>query len=177
MEDISKKEFAKAERMASYVELRAPENAMVHDIAPLSVGSAVREAETLLTLVPLDGKIEVEAEIGAEDIGRVHEGAEVRIKVTAFPFQKYGTLRGIVRFISEDSFDNRERNESKKDISSSFYRTRITITDADNTKYNIIEKLIPGMNVQAEIIVGTRSIISYFLNPLTKSLDEAIREP
>ncbi len=171
----ARKELAKAEQMISYVSLRAPEDAVVHDVGPLSVGSAVREAETLLTLVPLGGNLEVEAEVRADDIGKVHEGDSVRVKITAFPFQKYGTLDGKVRVISEDAFQNQQENN--RQVSNARYRTRIQLTGEESSRYKLLSRLIPGMETQVEIKVGTRRIISYFMNPLIKSLDEAIREP
>ncbi|MBQ9405946.1 MAG: HlyD family type I secretion periplasmic adaptor subunit [Desulfovibrio sp.] len=175
----ARKELAKAEQMTSYVALRAPEEAVVHDIGPLSVGSAVREAETLLTLVPLGGILEIEAEIRADDIGKVHEGDSVRVKITAFPFQKYGTLAGEVRVISEDAFQKQPEREGPATgaATGACYRARIRLTGEESAHYKLLSRLIPGMESQAEIKVGTRSIISYFLNPLIKSLDEAIREP
>ena len=172
----ARKEFDKAQRMMSYVELRSPEDAVVHDIAPMSIGSAVREAETLITLVPLSGTLEVEAEIRAEDIGRIRIGDSCRIKLSAFPFQKYGTLSGTVRVISEDAF-SRPPAESRLELSPSFYRARITIAESEDNRYDLMKRLIPGMEVQAEIRVGTRRIIEYLVNPLIKSLDEAIHEP
>lgn len=172
----ARKEFDKAQRMMSYVELRAPEDAVVHDIVPMSIGSAVREAETLITLVPLGGTLEVEAEIRAEDIGKIQVGDSCRIKLSAFPFQKHGTLSGTVRVISEDAF-SRPPAENRQELSPSFYRARITIAESEDNRYDLMKRLIPGMEVQAEIRVGTRRIIEYLVNPLIKSLDEAIHEP
>ncbi|MBQ7457174.1 MAG: HlyD family type I secretion periplasmic adaptor subunit [Desulfovibrio sp.] len=171
----TRKELQKAERMTTYVELRAPENAMVHDIASVSIGSAIREAETLITLIPLDGAYEVEAEIRADDIGKVHEGMDVRIKVSAFPFQQYGVLHGRIRVIAEDAMPKTEDQRQHEPVS--FYRTRITLDPKDAATVSYFTRLIPGMDVQAEIIVGQRRIIRYLVNPLVKSLDEAIREP
>ena len=167
----ARKEHDKALQMASYVELRAPEEAVVHDVAALSIGSAVREAETLITLVPLGGKLEVEAEIRSDDVGKVRVGDAVRVKVSAFPFQKYGTLDGRVRVISEDSF-SRQPEEGKG--GGAFYRARIELTSGEG---HLQGRLIPGMETQSEIRVGERRIIEYLIHPIIKSLDEAIREP
>lgn len=167
----ARKEYDKAMQMASYVELRAPEEAVVHDVAALSIGSAVREAETLITLVPLGGKLEVEAEIRSDDVGKVCSGDAVRVKVSAFPFQKYGTLEGRVRVISEDSF-TRQPEDGK--TGGAFYRTRIELTGGE---IHLLGRLIPGMETQSEIRVGERRIIEYLIHPIIKSLDESIREP
>ncbi|MCR5258729.1 MAG: HlyD family efflux transporter periplasmic adaptor subunit, partial [Desulfovibrio sp.] len=143
---------------------------------PVSVGSAVREAETLLTLVPLGGKLEAEAEIKADDIGRVREGDTVRVKVSAFPFQKYGTLDGRIRVISEDAFSRGQEEMHKGDMSA-YYRARIAFTGTESGTHGILKRTIPGMEVEAEIKTGTRSIFSYFVYPLVKAFDESIREP
>lgn len=167
----ARKEYDKAVQLSSYVELRAPEAAVVHDVAALSIGSAVREAETLITLVPLGGELEVEAEIGAKDIGKVREGDPVRVKVSAFPFQKYGTLDGCVRVLSEDAFTRQTENGMG---GNTFYRARIALNMEGNS---LAERIIPGMESQSEIQVGERRIIEYLIHPIIKSLDEAIREP
>ena len=164
-------------RLNEYIELRAPCEAIVHEIASFPVGSAVREAEALITLVPIDCEIELEAEIPAKDIGRVKVGDTVRVKLNAFPFQKHGTLHGTLRNISEDTFQkDNVRQENEKISAGAYYRARIPLS---GTLRNIHSnfRLIPGMEAQAEIKVGTRRVIEYIIHPLIKSLDEAIREP
>ena len=172
------KEYDKASQMASYVALRAPEEAVVHDIAPISIGSAVREAETLITLVPLGGRLEAEAEIRAEDIGKVRVGDSVRVKVTAFPFQKYGTLEGKVRVISKDAFSRSpEGGTAPTPKAGAYYRARVELEPVEGEQASLLARLIPGMETQCEIRVGGRRVIEYLIHPIIKSLDEAIREP
>ena len=173
----ARKEYEKALQMTSYVALRAPQDAVVHEIAPIAVESAVREAEPIITLVPVGGVLEVEARIRAEDIGKVHPGAPVRVKISAFPFQQYGTLNGTVRVLSEDAFsDERQEGPRQEAPTAAFYRARITLDTAGDTT-GIAARLIPGMEAQAEIRVYTRRIIEYLTHPIIKSFDEAIREP
>lgn len=172
----AQKEWLKANQLSSYVELRAPEEAYVHEIAPVSPGSAVREAEPLITLVPRYGQLECEAKIRAEDIGLVHVGDKVRLKVSAFPYQKYGTLLGKVRVISRDAFQHDPSSETKES-KPAFFQTRITILGSEIENSWLPEALIPGMEIQADIVTGQRRVISYLLFPLIRSLDEAIREP
>ncbi|WP_294506637.1 HlyD family type I secretion periplasmic adaptor subunit [uncultured Victivallis sp.] len=169
----TQKQYDKSQAQLTYDVLRAPCNAMVHEIASFPVGSAVREAEALITLVPLDSEIELEAEVRPQDIGRVHIGSEVRVKLNSFPFQKHGTLDGVVRTISEDSF---EKQQGEPGSARTYYRTRITLSGhLRNVKDDF--RLIPGMECQAEIKVGERRIIEYLIHPLIKSLDESMREP
>lgn len=167
------KQLDKAKRLNSLVLLRAPCAAVVHEIAQFSEGSGVREAEALITLVPINCKIEVEANIIPRDIGKVKIGDEVRIKLNAFPFQKHGTLIGNLRVISENTFQDGEAAMGQKQA---VYHARMVIAGKlENVPDSF--RLIPGMELRAEIKVGKRRIISYLLHPLIKALDESIREP
>ena len=119
----------------------------------------------------MDGNLELEAEISPENIGKVNVGAPVRIKLTAYPFQKHGTLNGVVRNISEDTLAKQEAGHNIK-----YYRARITVSGKlHGVKDNF--RLIPGMEAQSEIKCDKRRIIEYILYPLIKALDETAREP
>jgi len=120
--------------------------------------------------------------VQSKDIARIRISDPVRIKLDAFPFQKHDTLLGEVRVISEDTFptmtaleDGGSSNVSDRDVA--FYRTRIRLLSS--TLRNVPEKfrLMPGMKVRAEIKIGRRRIISYFLYPIIRALDESFREP
>ncbi len=173
--ESDRKQLAKAESIASYVQICAPCKAVVHDMAMFPVGSAVGEAEALITLVPLDGHLEVEAELRPQDIGRVHVGSIARIKLSAFPFQKHGTLDGMVRLISGNTF-TRQGDPAGGMPGRSFYRTFMAVNGTLRNVGNDFT-LIPGMEVEAEIKSGRRRIIEYLVYPLIKGLDEAFKEP
>lgn len=163
-------------QLHSYSVLRAPAEAVVHEMAAFSIGSAVREAEALITLVPLEGGVELEVEIAPQDIGRVQVGSPVRIKLNAYPFQKYGTLSGRVRTLSADTFQ--KTREGGAGVGATYYQARITLDPESRLRRQPASfRLIPGMLVQAEIKTGTRRLIEYLIYPLIKSLDEAGREP
>ncbi len=175
-------ELRKARRVHELVELRAPEKGVVLKIATRSVGSIIQQAEPFITLVPSAGTIEAEVDVETRDIGRIRSGDSARVKLDAFPFQRHDTLPGQVRVISEDAF---QRNNPEvlvdvapdKGASQTFYRTRIGLLST--TLRNVPEgfRLMPGMKVRAEIKVGRRSVISYFLYPIIRAFDESMREP
>nr|VFK54140.1 MAG: HlyD family secretion protein [Candidatus Kentron sp. TC] len=173
LEKISVEEqLRKAQRLNSLVTLHSPVDAVVLDVAKRSVGSVIKEAETLITLVPIDVPLEAEVEISSKDIGRVRTSDKVRIKLDPFQYQRHGTLKGVIRTVSGDAFTRKVLNKEE-----AFFRTKITLltTRLDDVPDDF--RLLPGMTLTGEINIGRRKIISYFLYPIIRALDESIREP
>jgi len=171
----TRKEYAKCEQLVAYVHLRSPCKAMVHEIAGFPPGSAVQEAEALITLIPLDGTIELEADLRPQDIGKVALGSQARVKLSAFPFQKHGTLDGVVRNISADTL-KRQQQPTPENPGTDYYRARIEVS-GKLAKVPENFQMIPGMEAQVEIKTGRRRIIEYLVHPLIKAFDESLREP
>jgi HlyD family secretion protein len=177
--DTQTEQLRKADRRHKLVTLVAPTDAVVLDIAKLSQGSVIREAETLFTLVQLDTKLESEVQIDSIDTGYVKVGDTVRLKLDAFPFQRHGTLDGQIKTISEDAFrrDNMGNPSLLAQGTDAFYLCRVSLGTAKLKNLPPQAKLLPGMTLTAEIVVGKRSVISYLLWPLAKTVDESIGEP
>lgn len=172
--DAVREQLQKADRRQKLVTLTAPVDAVVLDIAKLSTGSIVKEAETFFTLVPLNVVLEAEVQIDSVDVGYIKRGGAVHVKLDAYPYQKHGTLDATVRTISEDAF---RRETASKAGTDAYYLTRITLANASLKNMADSARLLPGMTLTAEIVVGKRSVISYLAWPLTKGMSEAIREP
>jgi HlyD family secretion protein len=162
----------KAQKMKDFTVLRAPSNGVVLEIADRSVGSVMREAETLVTLVPDGADLYVEANVPSRDISYLKVGQPVRIKLETYPFQKYGTLNGRLDVLSADSVPLKEGDETH-----TVYRAHVRITDSPReiTAHGI--HIRPGLIASAEIKTGKRSIASYVMNPILRTADEGMREP
>ncbi len=167
-------QLTKANLRHKLVVMASPLDAVVLDIAKLSVGSVVKEAETFFTLVPIGGNLEAEVQIDSLDVGYIKAGDTAHIKLDAFPFQKHGVLHAKVSSISEDAFRRESPAGSGLDA---YYVSRIAIANPRLKLMGDRNRLLPGMTLNAEIVVGKRSVMSYLVWPLTKALDESIREP
>ena len=172
--DAVKEQLQKADRRQKLVTLLAPVDAVVLEIAKLSPGSVVKEAETFFTLVPLNAELEAEVQIDSVDVGYIKLGHPVHVKLDAFPFQKHGVLDAKVRTISGDAF---RRDTMSRTGGDAYYLSRITLTSTQLKNMLETARLLPGMTLSAEIVVGRRSVISYLAWPLTKGMSEAVREP
>jgi hemolysin D len=169
-------DLKKADLRRQLIELKAPADGVVLNIADRTIGSVVREAETLFVLVPRDVPLQAEVKVEGKDVGQVAVGQPVRLKFEAFPFQKYGTGKGVVRVVSQDSFTTNPKDESGRQLGP-YYRVLVDVTDMHLRAPANQVRMIPGMAVTAEMRTGNRSVISYFLYPLLRGLDESIREP
>lgn len=173
--DATAEQIKKGTLRRDKVVLTAPADAMVQDIAKLSQGSVAQAAEKMFTLVPLGTALDAEVQIDSLDVGHVKAGDKVHIKLDAFPFQKHGTLEAKVRTLSEDAF-KRDRTDIQTGTDA-YYVSRVDLGGSRLKNMDPHARLLPGMTLTAEIVVGKRTVLSYLLWPLTKGLDEAIREP
>lgn len=167
-------ELSKAQKRFDLVELRAVDDAVVLEVGRFSVGSVVETAKPIFSLVPLGTTLEVEAEIAAADQGFVKIGDTVQIKFDAYRFIRHGMARGTVRTISEDSFT---RNESESAARAPYFRSRIALTEVALRDVPEDFRLVPGMTLMADIVVGERTILSYLLEGALRSMAEGAREP
>lgn len=175
-------ELAKAVRRNDLVELIAPADAIVQEVARRSGGSVAREAEALITLIALDTPLLAEVTIGSGDIGYVKAGDQVEVKVDPFPFQRHGMLKGKLRSISQESFAPgmvEQYDALRAPVVSAAYvhRAQVDLLSMHLDRMAPGAVLTAGMSVQAEIKVGSRSLMSYFLYPILRGLDESLHEP
>lgn len=172
--DSVMEQLQKADKRNSLVVLTSPSDAVVLEIAKLSPGSVARGAEPMFTLVPLGGELEAEVKINATDVGYVRLGDVVHVKLDAYPFQRHGLLPGTLRTLSEDAFRG---DADPKAGMEAYYNSRIQLGSTRLDKMPEQARLLPGMTLNAEIVVGKRSVISYVIWPLIRALNESIREP
>ena len=171
--DATQAALEKALRHHELVRLNAAENSVVLTVATVSVGSVLKEGDTLLTLMPLNATVEAEIRIASRDVGFVRSGDRCVLKVDAFNYMEHGTAEGSVRWISDNAFIIDDNNQPVD----AYYKARCSI---DATHFVGIPRnfrLIPGMTLQADVNVGTRSVAMYFLSGFLRGLGEAMREP
>ncbi len=163
----------KAKKHKDLVRLTAPQRSMVLTLSKQSVGSVLKEGDTLMVLAPMSAPLEAEVEIASRDVGFVRPGDAATLKVDAFNFTEHGVAEGRVRWISEDAFTTDENGAP----TSAYYRARIAITAIKFVDVPSTFRLIPGMLLSADIKVGARSLAFYLLGGLIRSVGEAMREP
>ena len=186
----ARESFNKAQLKRQLVELRTDQDATVLTIAKgASPGAVLTAGQQIISLVPANAPLEIEANIPGSEDGYVHVGDSVAIKFDTFPYTQYGMAKGVVRIISPDSFNaqDEQRNPSGSvpvpmsgtagASTGVWYRARITLDEINlhNTPPDF--HLIPGMPVNADVLVGKRTVMAYFLSRVMPLASEGMREP
>jgi len=176
--DTLKEQLNKAERRGQLVYLTAPLDSVVLEINKRTVGSVAKEADPILTLVPQGVALEAELQIPSEDIGFVRVNDPVKLKIAAFPFQKHGVIAGRLTVVGGDAMPaDPSSAAATRATTRAYYPARVTYMSNTLKQVPKDTQLVPGMTLTGEIKVSERSVISYFLYPLTKAFGESIREP
>jgi HlyD family secretion protein len=170
-------DWDKQQHRHSLLELKAPQAGLVKDLATHTPGTVVAPGTILLTLVPHDEPLIAEVWVSNVDSGFVLADQKARVKLAAYPFQKYGMLDGVVRQVGADAQEKAEPgNPAAKSIQEAAYRALINLNSGHLESQGRQLRLVPGMQVNAEIHIGTRSVLEYLLSPVQKVAHEAGRE-
>ncbi|KLD78354.1 HlyD family type I secretion periplasmic adaptor subunit [Xanthomonas hyacinthi] len=161
-------EVAKTEQRDRLMQLRAPVDGTVQQLAMHTVGGVVTPAQALLAVVPSEEALEVEATVLNKDIGFVRPGQRATVKVESFPYTRYGYLEGTVQSVSHDA-----AQDEKMGL---VFPTRVKLSDPTLMIDGVKVALTPGMNLSIEIKTGRRRVIDYLLSPLHQHGHEALRE-
>jgi HlyD family secretion protein len=179
----AEQELAKNEHRAGLLELRATEPGVVKDLATHTIGTVASPGTILMTLVPEGDDMLAEIWVSNEDVGFVRPGQDVKLKMAAFQFQKYGMVEGKVRQVSADATEAPSANTRSDALTGRdrpmgplSYRAIVDLKSQDLVADGERFRLSPGMQVAGEINLGTRSVLEYLLSPVQKAWHEAARE-
>jgi hemolysin D len=184
----SRQEQLKLAQKTALQTLRAPVAGTVEQLAIHTVGGVVTPGETLMEIVPDESKLEIEAMLPNRDIGFVHAGQPVEVKVDAYTFTRYGLLHGVVTGISRDAVAEQPRQQNGQPAkggpeanddgtpSGSPYVAHVALEHDSIMTEDGPMKLGPGMSVVAEIKTGRRRVIDYLLSPLSRRSHDALQE-
>ena len=150
------------------LEIVAPTRGYIKGLQFTTIGGVIAPAQVVMELVPVDDVLIAETRISTEDIGHVHLGQPVTVKVSAFDFIRYGGINGDLVSISASTFVDEEGRP--------YYKGRVALDKDFVGEGATAQKIIPGMTVQADIQTGERTLLEYLLKPVYISLEQAFSE-
>jgi len=150
------------------LDIRSPVTGIAQELQTETVGGVIAPGSTVLEVIPNDAALFVEARISTQDIGFIYVNQEATVKVTAFDYTRYGGIDGIIQGFSATTVQDEEGN--------TFYRARIKLAKnyvGDDPERN---RVLPGMEVIADIKTGKKTLLEFLLKPVVKALSESFRE-
>jgi HlyD family secretion protein len=156
-----------AEDQLKRVDLVAPQDGTVHQLAVHTIGGVINAGEPVMLIVPKERLI-IEVKVAPNDIDQIRIGQSAILRLSAFNQRTTPELNGEVDRISADVVQEQKS-------STSFYTARITFSDNELARLNGFA-LVPGMPVEAFLQTGARTVMSFLLKPLSDQIAKAWRE-
>jgi hemolysin D len=166
----TQQELIKANQRRELQTLRSPIDGVVQQLAVTTVGGVVTAAQPLMTIVPQDSVLEVDAQVLNRDIGQIRVGQRVINKAETFDFTRYGYIEGAVLWVGTDAVQDPKLGPVYP------VRIRLDASETPNMAYGRKGVLSAGMSVTADVRTGERRLIEYFLAPMLRYKEESLRE-
>ncbi len=182
--DLTQGSLDKAQKMRDLTSLDAPEDGIVTQVGQVSKGSvqsgasgqsASLQTPPLVTITPINRPLETELDISTQDIGFVRVGDTATLKIDAFPYIRFGTVRAVITRISEASYTTDINGQPE--AAGPFFKVYVTAKEYQLRNVPKDYRLVPGMSLTGDILVGTRTIWSYITEGAMRTGLEAMREP
>lgn len=163
-------ELVKARQITAHQTVRAPVSGVVQQLNVHTIGGVVQRGEKLMVIVPEGAGLEMDVRILNKDIGFVDEKQPARVKVDAFEFTRYGHIDGRLQWVGGDAMVDEDKGP--------VYPARIALaaTSMRNRPGGREAAVVPGMRATADIVIGQRRLVEYFIAPLLRYKDESLRE-
>jgi len=204
--DSAQEQLDKAAKHQELVTLQAPEDAIVLRVADLSVGSILQQGQSFIELAPLRSPIEAEVYVMPRDVGFIRHGDNAVIKLDEYYYIEHGYLTGKVEWISAGTFTASQittagaigaagtspggssalssgsnptsaPDTSLSQLNGPYYKARIRISKIELKDVPEDFTLTPGMTLEADVSVGTRSLFWYLMRGAARGVGESMREP
>ena len=156
-----------AEDQLKRIDIRAPQDGMVHQSTVHTVGGVITAGEPIMLIVPEADELTVEAKVAPQDIDQVRVGQTAVLRFSAFNQRTTPELNGVVSRVSADLTTDQRTGAA-------YYAVRITLSESEIARLEGLQ-LVPGMPVEAFIQTGERTVLSYLMKPFTDQITRSFR--
>jgi adhesin transport system membrane fusion protein len=173
-EDRNSQEQILADRrqLLEHTDIIAPAAGIVKNVKVTTLGGVVRQGDEILQILPTESDLVIEAKVKPSDMAAMKTGLKVKVKLDAYDYSIFGAMNGVVTYVSPDTLV-----EESKAGPVTYYRIKVSIGEAEYKGKAIGDiEVRPGMTATADIKTGLRSVLSFILKPLTKTLNESLGE-
>jgi HlyD family secretion protein len=157
-----------AEDQLKRIDIRAPQDGVVHQSIVHTVGGVINAGEPLMLVMPVADDLSIEVHVSPQDIDQLQPGQDTMLRLSAFNQRTTPELKGRVSLIAADLVTDQRTGVQH-------YPVRIAFAEGERERLGAA-KLLPGMPVESFIQTGYRTVFSYLTKPLSDHLAKAFRE-
>lgn len=149
----------------------APQDGSVTSLQT-ELGGSANPSTPLMSLVPNGSALQAQLFGPSRAIGFVRPGQRVMLRYEAFPYQKFGLYEGVIASVSGSAVSQAEMTSQLAALASVYgknepiYRVTVNLAQQTVTAYGEALLLQPGMRVEADVMVESRRLVEWILDPL-----------
>ena len=157
--------------------IRSPMKGVIKNVQVTTVGGVIQAGQPILEIVPTEDEMLVEAYVKPADVAFLKVGQKAVVKLTAYDFNKYGGLEGVLEHLSPDTLrDERQKKPGNPvELEEGLYRILVRVKETEGLRNGLKLTPSPGMTATVEIRTGQKSVLEYLFRPL-QSVTQALRE-
>ena len=157
--------------------IRSPMKGIVKNVQITTVGGVVQAGQPILEIVPTEDEMLVEAYVKPSEVAFLKVGQAAVVKLTAYDFNKYGGLEGIVEHLSPDTLRDEKQKKpgNPVELEEGFYRIMVRVKEPSDLRNGLLLTPSPGMTASVEIRTGSKTVLEYIFRPL-QNVTQALRE-
>ena len=157
--------------------IRSPMKGIVKNVQITTVGGVVQAGQPILEIVPTEDEMLVEAYVKPSEVAFLKVGQEAVVKLTAYDFNKYGGLDGVLEHLSPDTLrDERQKKPGNPvELEEGLYRILVRVKESPELRNGLQLTPSPGMTASVEIQTGHKTVLEYIFRPL-QNVSQALRE-
>lgn len=173
-EDLNAQEqiLADKQQLLEHTDITSPAQGIVKSIRVTTLGGVIRQGDEIMQILPTESDLVIEAKVRPADMAFMSVGLPAKVKLDAYDYSIFGTMKGTVTYISADTL-----SEDTKTGPMSYYRVKVNIGESEFKGKSAKEiEVRPGMTATVDVKSGARSVLAILLKPLTKTLKESFSE-
>lgn len=157
--------------------IRSPMKGVVKNVQVTTVGGVIQAGQPILEIVPTEDEMLVEAYVKPSEVAFLKVGQKAVVKLTAYDFNKYGGLDGVLEHLSPDTLrdERQKRPGNPLELEEGLYRIMIRVKEPEDARNGLLLTPTPGMTATVEIRTGQKSVLEYLFRPL-QNVSQALRE-
>ena len=157
--------------------IRSPMKGVVKNVQITTVGGVVQAGQAILEIVPTEDEMLVEAYVKPSEVAFLKVGQAAVVKLTAYDFNKYGGLDGVLEHLSPDTLRDEKQKKpgNPVELEEGFYRILVRVKESTKIRNGLQLIPSPGMTASVEIRTGYKTVLEYIFRPL-QNVSQALRE-